>query len=83
MSSTVPGGKMRVTTDEHRLCGVWVAHAYLHVGWSKQILEKLPHAGCSSDRYVARAEALRAGRAAALDWEQLSADAALYGFHSS
>lgn len=82
MSSIVPGAKVRVTTDEYRLGGVWVAHAYLHVGCSKQVVAELPYAGCSSDRYVARAKALRAGRIVALDWEQLSADAALYGFHS-
>lgn len=72
--------KLRVTTEEHCHRGIWVVHAYVHVAWAEQAVEQLLNAGLSTDRFVARAEALRAGRRAAVPWEQICADVTRFGF---
>ncbi|APR10019.1 hypothetical protein BI312_07515 [Xanthomonas citri pv. citri] len=82
MSKITNFTKVRVTTEEQCQGGRWVAHACLHVAWAEQVIEKLPNAGSSPDRFVSRAQALRAGRRAALHWEEFGADVVRFGFQS-
>lgn len=52
MSKITNFTKVRVTTEEQCQGGRWVAHACLHVAWAEQVIEKLPNAGSSPDRFV-------------------------------
>lgn len=80
MSAAASVTQVCVTTEEHCHGGIWVVHAYVHVAWAEQVVEQLPNAGLSTDRFVARAQALRAGRRAAVAWEQLCTDVTRFGF---